>query len=132
MTGSLVAAVAQFAIGSVAIRLSLALCMRRGAADCGTHAASADYRFMHERPHINRKGLALISLAIALVCVAVLTMQVRDRWNSPEVKTAAEAQHTTTGQAARQAGARISQSEPKPAVEPDPAGPKPVQPAQPN
>lgn len=87
---------------------------------------------MHERPHINRKGLALTSLAIALVCAIVLFTQVRDRWNSPEVKTAAEAQHTTTGQAARQAGARISQTEPKPAVEPDPAGPKPAQPAHPD
>ena len=48
---------------------------------------------MHERPHINRKGLALISPAIAFVCAAVLVMQVRDRWNSPEVKTAAQAQH---------------------------------------
>jgi hypothetical protein len=87
---------------------------------------------MHERPHINRVGLALISLAIAFVCMVVLTMQVRDRWNSPEVKTAAEARQTTTGQAARAAGARISQTEPTPAVEPDPAGPKPAQPAHPN
>ena len=87
---------------------------------------------MHERPHINRAGLALISLAIALACIVALTLQVRDRWNSPEVKTAAQAQHSTTGQAARQAGARISQSEPKPAVEPDPPGPKPAQPANPN
>jgi hypothetical protein len=87
---------------------------------------------MHERPHINRKGLSLVSLAIAFVCIVVLTMQVRDRWNTPEVKTAAEAQHTTTGQAARAAGARISQSEPTPVVEPDPPGPKPAQPAHPN
>jgi hypothetical protein len=87
---------------------------------------------MHERPHINRTGLAMISLAIALACIVMLTLQVRDRWNSPEVKTAAEAQHTTTGQAARVAGARISQSEPKPPVEPDPAGPKPAQPATPD
>jgi hypothetical protein len=94
--------------------------------------ASPDYPCMHERPHINRKGLALLSLAIAFICAVVLVMQVRDRWNSPEVKTAAEAQHTTTGQAARQAGATISQSEPTPAVEPDPAGPKPAQPAHPN
>jgi hypothetical protein len=87
---------------------------------------------MHERPHINRIGLALISLAIALVCGFVLVMQVRDRWSSPEVKTAAEAKTTTTGQAARAAGARISQSEPKPTVEPAPSGPKPAQPANPN
>jgi hypothetical protein len=105
---------------------------------CGTRfiaeldAASANCPGMHERPHINRIGLAMISLAIAFACAAVLVMQVRDRWNSPEVKTAAEAQTTTTGQTARQAGARISQTEPNPAVEPDPAGPKPAQPAHPN
>jgi hypothetical protein len=73
-----------------------------------------------------------MSLAIALVCGIVLFIQVRDRWNSPEVKTAAEAQYTTTGQAVRQGGARISQTEAKLAVEPDPVGPKPAQPAQPN
>ena len=87
---------------------------------------------MHERPHINRIGLSLLSLAVALACIVALTLQVRDRWNSPEVKTAAEARHTTTGQAARQAGARISQSEPRPPVEPDPGAPKPAQPAHPN
>ncbi len=87
---------------------------------------------MHERPHINRVGLAMISLIIAIASIFVLTLQVRDRWNSPEVKTAAEAQLTTTGQAAREAGARISQTEPKPPIEPDPAGPKPAQPAHPD
>ena len=87
---------------------------------------------MHERPHIDRMGLAIVSLVIALACAAVLVMQVSDRWHTPEVKTAAEAQHTTTGQAARQAGARISQSEPKPRLEPTPAGPKPAQPAHPD
>jgi hypothetical protein len=94
--------------------------------------ASTDCPDMHERPHINRKGFALLSFAIAVVCAAVLVMQVRDRWHTPEIRTAAEAQHTTTGQAARAAGARISQTDPKPAVEPDPAGPKPAQPAHPN
>ena len=74
----------------------------------------------------------MISLVIALACAALLVMQVRDRWHTPEVKTAAEAQHTTTGQVARQAGARISQTEPKPAREPDPAGPRPAQPADPD
>ena len=87
---------------------------------------------MHERSHINRAGLWMLSLAIALACMVVLTLQVRDRWNSPDVKTAAEAQATTTGQVAREAGARISQSEPKPTLEPEPPGPKPAQPANPD
>ena len=55
---------------------------------------------MHERPHINRLGLALVSLAIAALCAVLLIAQVRDRWQTPEVKTAAEAQRSTTGLAA--------------------------------
>jgi hypothetical protein len=54
---------------------------------------------MHERPHINRKGLALMSLAIALVCGIVLVTQVRDRWNSPEVKTRGATYHDRSGRA---------------------------------
>jgi hypothetical protein len=86
---------------------------------------------MHERPHINRAGFAMVSLSIAMACSTALIMEIRDRWHSPEVKPAVVAQYTTTGQVAREAGARISQSEPKPAVEPEPAGPKPAQPANP-
>ena len=87
---------------------------------------------MHERPHIDRVHLAAISGAIALVCIVVLTLQIRDRWHSPEIKSTMLAQHTTTGQAARQAGATMSPTDPKLMVEPDPAGPKQAQPANPN
>ncbi len=73
-----------------------------------------------------------MSAAIALVCVVVLTLQIRDRWHSPDVKPAAIAEHTTTGQAAREAGARVQPTDPKLAVEPKPDGPKPAQPANPN
>ena len=38
--------------------------------------------------HINRASLAAISFAVALVCVGVLVMLVRDRWNRPELKGA--------------------------------------------
>jgi Flp pilus assembly protein CpaB len=85
-----------------------------------------------ERHTINRKSLAAISLAIALICAGALALLVRDRWNRPEIKTAAEARYTTTGQVARSVGARISQTDPKLAVEPAPPGPKPAQPANPN
>jgi hypothetical protein len=81
--------------------------------------------------HINRASLAAISFAVALVCVGVLVMLVRDRWNRPELKGAEEARYATTGQAAESAGARVLPTDPKLAVEPTPAGPKQAQPANP-
>ena len=87
---------------------------------------------MSERPHIDRPWLAALSAAIALVCIVVLTMQIRDRWHPPEIKSADEARHTTTGQVAHNAGAKILPTDPSLSVEPAPAGPKQAQPANPN
>jgi hypothetical protein len=80
----------------------------------------------------SRVGLAAISLLIAFVCAGVLALLVRDRWNPPEVKTAEEARHATTGQVAQSAGAQVLPTDPKLNVEPTPAGPKQAQPANPN
>jgi hypothetical protein len=80
----------------------------------------------------NRVGLAAISVLIAFVCVGLLALLVRDRWNPPEVKTADQARYATTGQAARSAGAQVLQTDPKLTVEPTPSGPKQAQPANPN
>jgi hypothetical protein len=66
------------------------------------------------------------------VCAGVLALLVRDRWNRPEIKTAEQVRSATTGQAAQAAGARVLPTDPKLAVEPTPAGPKPAQPANPN
>jgi hypothetical protein len=79
-----------------------------------------------------RAGLASISFAVAIVCVGVLVLLVRDRWNRPEVKTVEQVRYGTTGQASQSAGARMSPTDPKLAVEPAPAGPKQAQPANPN
>ena len=87
---------------------------------------------MQERPHVDRAHLAAFSGAIALICVVVLTLQIRDRWHSPEIKPTAVAEHTTTGQVARRAGATIAPTDPKLMVEPAPDGPKQAQPANPN
>ncbi|WP_315719980.1 MULTISPECIES: hypothetical protein [unclassified Bradyrhizobium] len=78
-----------------------------------------------------RTGLALISAAIALVCVGALTMLVRDRWHPPEIKSAEAARHSMTGEVARAAGARVMPTDPRLAVEPKPEGPKRAQPANP-
>jgi len=85
---------------------------------------------MSDRHSINRANLAAISLAVAIVCVGVLAMLVRDRWNRPELKTAAQARYATTGQTAQNAGARVDPTDPKLAVEP--AGPNQAQPANPD
>ena len=82
--------------------------------------------------HINRASLAAMSFAVALVCVGVLVMLVRDRWNRPELKSAEQARYATTGQAAEAAGARVLPTDPKLAVEPKPPGPKQAQTANPN
>jgi hypothetical protein len=87
---------------------------------------------LHERPHINRAQLAAIAVAIALASMVVLWVQSRDRWNSPEIKSAEQAEHATTGENVHAAGARILPTDPKLAVEPSPAEPKQVQPANPD
>jgi hypothetical protein len=85
-----------------------------------------------DRHTISRKSLAAISLAIVLICVGLLTLLVRDRWNLPEIKSAEEARNATTGQAAQTAGASVLPTDPKLTVEPTPPGPKQAQPANPN
>jgi hypothetical protein len=86
---------------------------------------------LHERPHVDRAHLAAFSGAIALVCVVVLTLQIRDRWHPPEIKSTAMAEHSTTGQVAHGAGATLAPTDPKLMVEPTPDGPKQAQPANP-
>ncbi len=86
---------------------------------------------LHERPHIDRVRLAVISFTIALVCAFVLTLQIRDRWLPPEIKSADQAARGTTGQVAQAAGAQILPTDRRLSVEPAPAGPKQAQPANP-
>lgn len=82
--------------------------------------------------HFNRLVPATIAVVIAAVCATVLVLLVRDRWNRPEVKPPAVERSTTTGQAAHSAGAKVLPTDPKPSIEPKPAGPPPAQPADPN
>ncbi|WP_024507083.1 hypothetical protein [Bradyrhizobium sp. ARR65] len=87
---------------------------------------------MAEERHFSRRGPAIIAVVVAVVCVALLVLLVRDRWNRPQVKPPEVAQSTTTGQTARSAGANVLQTDPKLSVEPTPAEQPPVQPANPN
>jgi hypothetical protein len=75
---------------------------------------------------------AVIALVLAFACAAILTLLIYDRWSRPEVRPPELASRTTTGQAAHSAGAKVLPTDPKLQVEPTPAAPRPVQPANPD
>ena len=83
------------------------------------------------RVGLGKLSKALVAAAIALACAGVLVLLVQNSWNRPAAKPPVVARSTTTGQAAREAGAKLLPTDPKLAVEPKPAGPPPVQPANP-
>jgi hypothetical protein len=70
--------------------------------------------------------------ALAVAVFGLLSMLIVDHgpWNRPHVQTA-ESHYATTSAAARAAGATVTPTMPKPALEPVAPGPKPVQPANP-
>jgi len=79
-----------------------------------------------------RRGGAPLVIAITVAILGVLGMLIVDHgpWNKPHVKTAVVA-NSTTGDAAREAGATVLPTESKRQLEPEAAGPKPVHPANP-
>ena len=83
--------------------------------------------------HGQRQGGLPLAAAITIAILGVLGMLIVDHgpWNKPKVQTAAVANYSTTGEAARAAGATVMPTEPKPRLEPDVPGPKPVHPANP-
>lgn len=85
------------------------------------------------RIHSTRHGGGPLFVAAAVTVVGVLGMLIVDHgpWNKPKVETAAMAHYSTTGEAARAAGAIVVPTEPKSQLEPDAPGPKPVHPANP-
>jgi hypothetical protein len=82
--------------------------------------------------HARRRGGMPLAAAIAVAILGVLAMLIVDHgpWSKPHVQTAVVANTTTTGNAARDAGAIVTPTEPK-RLEPDAPGPKPVNPASP-
>jgi len=77
--------------------------------------------------HPSRVVPATISVVVAGVLVIGCAYLVSDRFLDPQIKTTEQAEHSTTGMAARRAGAQLSPTQPKLAVEPK--TPKTVQPA---
>lgn len=80
-----------------------------------------------------RSGMHPVVVALAVAIFGILAMLIVDHgaWSKPNVQIAEIANHGTTGEAARSAGATIAPTAPKPALEPEPPGPKPAQPASP-
>ncbi|WGS18852.1 MULTISPECIES: hypothetical protein [unclassified Bradyrhizobium] len=90
-----------------------------------------DVRPIKER---KRHGGAPLVVAVVVATLGVLGMLIVDHgpWSKPKVQPAATANHTTTGEAARSAGAKVIPTEPRAPIEPAPPGPTPVQPANPS
>jgi hypothetical protein len=83
--------------------------------------------------HVSRRGGAPLMVAIVVAVLGVLGMVIVDHgpWNKPKVQPAFLANYSSTGEAARAAGAKVLPTESKLQVEPNPPVPKPVHPVNP-
>ena len=75
---------------------------------------------------------AMISLVIAIACAIILAVMIHERWREPQIRSAEQAEHMTTGSAAGKAGAKLVPTDPSMSVDPTPSMPGPVQPAKPD
>lgn len=84
-----------------------------------------------ERP--GRTGGAPLMVSIAIAVFGVFSMLLVDHgpWSKPKVEHPVIANYSSTGEAARAAGAQVIPTEPKLEVEPEPPVPKPVHPVNP-
>ena len=82
---------------------------------------------------LNRRGGAPLKVAIAVAAFGALGLLIVDHgpWNKPKAQPAFVASYSSTGEAARAAGAQVMPTEPKLQVEPEPPVPKPVHPVNP-
>ena len=82
---------------------------------------------------LTRGAGAPLKVAIAVAVFGVLGMLIVDHgpWNKPKVQPAFMTSYSSTGEAARAAGAKVMPTESKLQVEPEPPMPKPVHPVNP-
>ena len=80
-----------------------------------------------------RSGGTPLVVAIAVAVIGMLSILIVDYgpWNKPKVQPAVIAHYSTTGEAARAAGAKVMPTEPRLQVEPEPPMPKPIHPVNP-
>jgi hypothetical protein len=84
----------------------------------------------------SRRGGAPLKVAIAVAALGVLGILIvlivdHGLWNKPKVQPAFMASYSSTGEAARAAGAKVTPTEPRLQVEPEPPMPKPIHPVNP-
>ncbi len=82
------------------------------------------------RPRASRRGPLMVAIAIAAFGVLAMLIVDHGPWSRPQVQTAEVATYRTTGEAARAAGASVTQTTRKAVIEPVAPGPK-VQPNNP-
>ena len=70
----------------------------------------------------------VVALAVAIFGLLAMLIVDHGAWSLPKVQTSEVTNFGTTGTAARAAGAKVTPTAPKPAIEPEMPGPKPVQP----
>lgn len=71
---------------------------------------------MNQRDPPNRAVLATISFAISVLCAVVIVLLIHDRWSHRPVDSAEQAEHATTGMAARNSGS-LPQNDPNSPVQ---------------
>jgi hypothetical protein len=74
---------------------------------------------------------AVIATAVAAMGLAALLLVNHGPWNKPKLKNETMLEYGTTAASAAAAGAGVTPTAPKPAIEPVVPGPKPAQPAIP-
>lgn len=84
----------------------------------------------------SRRGGAPLKVAIAVAALGVLGIFIvlivdHGPWNKLKVQPAFVASYSSTGEAARAAGATVMPTEPRLQVEPEPPMPKPIHPVNP-
>jgi hypothetical protein len=83
--------------------------------------------------HAKRKVMQPVWVALLVAIFGIVAMLIVDHgpWTRPHAQHAQLAQHMTTGEAARSAGADVVPTAPKSPLEPDPLGPKLAEPPNP-
>jgi hypothetical protein len=76
-------------------------------------------------------GPLLVALTVAVFGILAMLIVDHGPWNRPQVQTTDTVSYGNTGAAAQAAGATVTPTEPKRALEPTAPGPKPAQPAIP-
>jgi hypothetical protein len=84
-----------------------------------------------DRHHPQRR-LGALAVTSAVAAIGLLSLLIIDHgpWNRPHAK-GPDVVYATTAAAAQAAGAKVTPTEPKPALEPTAPGPKPAQPVNP-